>query len=148
MYLFSCISEALFEQVFSDADTDKDADIYTHRWTHTLSSQCYLIQKEQLQNVTLRFAVNDWRCVCVSVWVFFNHRNLTSFSDDKGSLLKVQLWFVKFREVKLNICHISRLCRKVQTQTQTAKLAIMKSKINLQMHTHTHAHIQEYMHTL
>lgn len=45
MYLFSCISKALFEQVFSDADTDKDADIYTHRWTHTLSSQSVILSR-------------------------------------------------------------------------------------------------------
>lgn len=38
MYLFSCISKALFEQVFSEADTDKDADIYTHTDEHTLSA--------------------------------------------------------------------------------------------------------------
>lgn len=43
MYLFSCISKAVFEQVFSDADTDKDADIYTHGWTHTLSSQSVIL---------------------------------------------------------------------------------------------------------
>lgn len=35
MYLFSLISKALFEQVFSGTDTDKDADISTHTRTHT-----------------------------------------------------------------------------------------------------------------
>lgn len=44
MYLFSRISKALFEQVYSGTDTDKDADISTH--THTLSSQSLILSRE------------------------------------------------------------------------------------------------------
>lgn len=53
MYLFSRISKALFEQVFSGADTDNDADIQEQEHTQTLQSKSYLIQKEQLQSMTL-----------------------------------------------------------------------------------------------
>lgn len=53
MYLFSRISKALFEQVFSGKDTDKDADIQEQEYTQTHQSKSYLIQKEQLQSMTL-----------------------------------------------------------------------------------------------
>lgn len=73
MYLFSNISKALFEQVFSSADRDKDADINPHKRTHNsvsfTAAKSYLIQKEQLQSMTPSLAVNDWRCVFGSVYV-------------------------------------------------------------------------------
>lgn len=52
MYLFSCISKTLFEQVFSGKDTDKDADIQEQEYTQTQHSKSYLIQKEQLHSIT------------------------------------------------------------------------------------------------
>ena len=50
MYLFSRISKALFEQVFSGTDIDNDADINTHTRTqthrHTLSSQSLILSRK------------------------------------------------------------------------------------------------------
>lgn len=46
MYLFSRISKALFEQVFSGTDTDKDADTHRNTHTHTLSSQSLILSRK------------------------------------------------------------------------------------------------------
>lgn len=80
MYLFSRISKALFEQVSSGTDTDKAADINTHKRSHahTLSAVKLLSYPERAAaKCDPSLAVNDWWCVfmcvrvCVSVYSYF-----------------------------------------------------------------------------
>lgn len=64
MYLFSCISKALFEQVFSGTDTDKDADVHTQTQEHSLSVVKVLSYPERAAaKYDPCLAVNDWWCV-------------------------------------------------------------------------------------
>ena len=73
MYLFSRISKALFEQVFSSTDTDKDADINTHTRTHThaLSAVKVLSYPERAAaKYDPSLAVNDLQCVYVREYVY------------------------------------------------------------------------------
>lgn len=71
MYLFSNISKALFEQVFSGTDRDKDADINPHKGTHTHclshSSKVLSYPERAAAKYDPSLAVNDWWCVIGSV---------------------------------------------------------------------------------
>lgn len=87
MYLFSCISKALFEQVFSCTDTDKDADVhmYAHTYTqeHSLSVVKVLSYPERAAaKYDPCLAVNDWCCLfgLVVYATFFSATTISSLS--------------------------------------------------------------------
>lgn len=84
--------------------------------------------------------------VSVLVCVLILAHKSSSFTTDSSSLLVVQLWFVKFSEVNLNICRISRLFLWWE-QTQAQLNYHCSDKVNTHAHTVTNTHTRMQTHS-